>query len=87
MSVSRAMRNLSRARSHFVGESHQIGNEKRASSDRCIAGEMPRLLLLLEPSEIRKINKTGIFPTTLTHPEPWLLIASHHEAIHDAGRS
>jgi hypothetical protein len=34
-----------------------------------------------------KSIKLTFFPRTLTHPEPRLLIASHHEAIHDAGRS
>jgi hypothetical protein len=34
-----------------------------------------------------KSIKLTFFPSTLTHPEPRLLIASHHEAIHDAGRS
>jgi hypothetical protein len=40
-----------------------------------------------ETTEWKRDLKLTFFPSTLTHPEPRLLIASHHEAIHDAGRS
>jgi len=37
--------------------------------------------------KLGKSTRLTFFPSTLTHPEPRLLIGSHLEAIHDAGRS